>query len=601
MGQAQPAADRAAVAAHVLRDILRLRPIARRLIRWAGHAQGGVKGSGEQIAELWTLDPATMKWEHKEPNRFPPAACCASQQVFDTVQNRFLRIRCTSGNHGWQWFRALYLNNSSMWSYDLATNTWARHAPASRADRRRFDGARELGQRPGGGRDLRRRGAQDGVHIYDPYTNTWERHQHKIQPMTPRSGGNMAYDAARKVHVLFGSQFGDDPHTWAYDVAKDEWRDLKPAVQPPTLRNDAVLAYDSANRMIVAVIRTGQTEDKGETIGGHLETWAFDAGKNTWTRMNPKREPDGHGNRCRVITYIPDQNLFLLEASINPAQRVPGVEREQQIWTYRFAEAASAAVPKPKVRTQPRIVEDAVVSVIRAKEVRLAWQPPAERTDIVGYHVERAVVEAFSEDEVVRLKKDTPPLAEPSVGAIKAIGAFRRLTKEPVMAARFTDDTIDLAEPGKADGEPLFRHRFRADQLDARGKPYRLGIYAYLIRAVNARGVESGPSPYFLTIPSAPQSLFSKEDGDRCHLKWKPNSGGGHQGIPDLLDEGAATRRAGAGDDATDAGSGGRVSLRRCRGGQHSASLLGGRGRCAWPGRDPVLADVALPDAADLL
>ena len=46
-------------------------PTARRVIRWGGHAQGGVKGSGEQIAELWTLDPATMKWELKQPNRSP--------------------------------------------------------------------------------------------------------------------------------------------------------------------------------------------------------------------------------------------------------------------------------------------------------------------------------------------------------------------------------------------------------------------------------------------------------------------------------------------------------------------------------------------------
>src|SRR5262249_45126397 len=152
-------------------------------------------------------------------------------------------------------------------------------------------------------------------------------------------------------------------------------------------------------------LRTGQAEDKKETVAGRLETWAFDAGKNTWTQMKPKREPDGHGNRCRVITYVPDQNLFVLEAYIHPPQRVRGVEREQQIWTYRYAEAEPAAKPRPMARTQPRIVEDAVVSVISAKEVRLTWRPPSGQTaDVAGYHVERAVVEVFSEDEVVRLK-----------------------------------------------------------------------------------------------------------------------------------------------------------------------------------------------------
>jgi len=46
----------------------------------------------------------------------------------------------------------------------------------------------------------------------------------------------------------------------------------------------------------------------------------------------------------------------------------------------------------------------------------------------------------------------------------------------------------------------------------------------YRIRTVNAAGVDSGPSPAFFTIPSAPQWLFSKEDGATCHLKWAANS-----------------------------------------------------------------------------
>jgi hypothetical protein len=52
----------------------------------------------------------------------------------------------------------------------------------------------------------------------------------------------MVYDASAKRHILFGSQFDDDKHTWAFDLRNNEWTDLKPAVQPPTDRNDAVLA-----------------------------------------------------------------------------------------------------------------------------------------------------------------------------------------------------------------------------------------------------------------------------------------------------------------------------------------------------------------------
>src|SRR5207248_2103516 len=82
----------------------------------------------------------------------------------------------------------------------------------------------------------------------------------------------------------------------------------------------------------------------------------------------------------------------------------------------------------PIVRTQPRVVEDAVVSVTSAREVRLTWKAP--QSDVAGYHVERAPVEVLSEDEIVRLKTDTPPLQAPSVGAVRAIGPFTRLTKD---------------------------------------------------------------------------------------------------------------------------------------------------------------------------
>jgi len=158
--------------------------------------------------------------------------------------------------------------------------------------------------------------------------------------------------------------------------------------------------------------------------------------------------------------------------------------------------------------------------VLSAREVQLAWPPAA---DAVGYHVERAAVEVFSDDQVLRLKKDTPPLAEPSVCAVKAVGPIVRLTQEPVKAAAYADTGLDLTRPRAVEGEPSYVHRFRPDKLDEKGKPYPFAVYAYRVRAVNALGVEGGPSPYWLTIPSAPQYLFAREDGGQCHLKWQAN------------------------------------------------------------------------------
>lgn len=580
-------------------------PLAQRVIRWSGHNQGG---GGEQNTETWAYDLATGKWELKEPNTSPPGVCCGQQNVFDTVGNRFVRFSSFAGSHGWHWFRENYLSNSTAWNYDLASNTWRdlRPLPTPRVAPLRcaaWDSDHGVIVVFGG------EGSYEGTLVYDPHTNTWTKRRPTRQPEF-RSGGNMAYDAVHKQHILFGSQFIDDPHTWAYDLRKNEWRDLKPATQPPTDRNDAVLTYDSVNGVIVAVVRAIDRTDGKEIQSGHCETWTFNVGKNTWTKMKPNREPDGWGNRRRVMTFVPDQNVAFLEVYVNPTERVAGVEREQQVWTYRYdqpktmppappthlriatttdsaaltwkpsssshvagytihrgegatpwqatmtqvgrvgkehTEFQDAALKRGTIyyytvravdvdgresepalgRTQPRIVEDVVVSVAAKDAVQLTWKA---MDDAVGYHVERAPVEVFSEDEVLRLKKDTPPLEQPSVGAVRAIGPFERLTDTPLTERTFSDRTVDLLRPVAVKGEPLFSHRFRADQLDAQGKPYRFAVYAYRVRAVNRLGVESGPSPYFLTVPSAVQWVFAKEEGEQCHLKWAPNPERGVQG-----------------------------------------------------------------------
>ena len=82
---------------------------------------------------------------------------------------------------------------------------------------------------------------------------------------------------------------------------------------------------------------------------------------------------------------------------------------------------------------------------------------------------------------------------------------------------------MDLSKAQPVSGEPVYERALHAEQLDAGGKPYRFAVFAYRVRAVNAAGVESGPSPALLTIPSPPQWLFSKEDGTTCRLRWAAN------------------------------------------------------------------------------
>jgi fibronectin type 3 domain-containing protein len=212
-------------------------------------------------------------------------------------------------------------------------------------------------------------------------------------------------------------------------------------------------------------------------------------------------------------------------ASVKANETVYHDKRLQQGTVYyyavRTAEGQNLSDLSIKVRTQPRIVEQAVVSVLSKNQVHISWTA-LQAEDITGYHVERANVEVWTEDQLKRLKSRIRPLSNPSVGAIRRIGPFKRLTGELLKNSSFRDN-VDLTKPHSIGGEALQEHRMYDEHLDKNGKPYHFAVFAYRIRVLNALGVESGPSPYFLTIPSIPRWVFAKEDGTTCRLKWAKN------------------------------------------------------------------------------
>src|SRR5262249_5299419 len=100
----------------------------------------------------------------------------------------------------------------------------------------------------------------------------------------------------------------------------------------------------------------------------------------------------------------------------------------------------------------------------------------------------------------------------------------------PLKEPAYTDTSLDLRKPHGTGARPLYAHRFRPDQLDPKGRPVRHAVFAYRVRAVNALGVEGGPSAYFLTIPSGPRWLFARGGGEKCHHKGKAPPGPGLRG-----------------------------------------------------------------------
>lgn len=487
----------------------------RLLVRYGGHNQGG---GGEQGAEVWTFDPLTAKWELKEPNTSPPGVCCNAQNVYDPVRARYVRFPLFSGSHGWQWWREIYLNDSTVWAYDLAANRWRNLRPIPTPKLAPYRAA-SWDSRAGKIVVFGGEGSHEGTIVYDPARNEWRDMNPDPEP-PPRSGGTMAYDEARDVHVLFGTQFGEDARTWTYNLSANQWTDQKPPVQPPTRENDAVLTYDPVNKVVIAIVKVTTGEDESATH--EIQTWAYDAGANRWQRRQPSVEPDRAGNRTRNLVFAPELNAALLE-------NCPSEPREQQVWAYRYAAAPPDAVaPLPPTRP-PLFVQDAAVSVMTAERVEIVWEPSAAE-EIAGYHVERAAVDVWTEDQLRRLRDQTPPLAEPSVGAIRRIGTFVRLTDTPVAENSFVDTSVRLDQPAAVEGEPIYETRLHLEHLAPSGKPYRFAVYAYRLVSVDAGGESLGMSPVCFTIPSSPQYVFSREDEEACRLRWKPNPEKGIRG-----------------------------------------------------------------------
>ncbi|MBI4605622.1 MAG: fibronectin type III domain-containing protein [Planctomycetes bacterium] len=511
------------------------------LIRYGGHNQGG---GGEQGSEVWTFEPVSARWTLKEADVSPPGVCCNQQNVFDPVRGRYLRFPSFSGSHGWQWWRELYVNDSSVWSYDLATSTWRNLRPLPAASPKglrcaSWDAHHGVVVIFGG------ETSREGTIVYDPHANTWRWMRPPVEPDF-RSGGNMAYDVERRLHILFGSQFSDDPHTWAYDLARNEWRDMRPEVLPPSDQNDAVLTYDPFRKVVIAIVKI--TRGKDEEARHRLETWTYDAGANRWRKLGPAREPDPSGSRARVLVFAPELDAALLENRTHPPQG----DHEQQVWALRLSGPAAGAPPaeaqpagappagapraeerpeSPAPRPEPPFVEDGVMSVLSASEVEVTWRPPpGPAAAACRYHVERAAVEVLSEDQLRRLKSRTPPLEEPSAGAIVKIGPFQRLTPSPLKEARYADREVDISKPLEVRGEPVYDRALHEEHVDKAGRPYRFAVLAYRVRAVDEKGVESGPSPAFFTLPAPPRRVFAKEEGETCRLRWEPSPEKGLKG-----------------------------------------------------------------------
>lgn len=385
-------------------------------------------------------------------------------------------------------------------------------------------------------------------------------------------------DAKNDCLVVFGSQYASDEKTYLYRFRTGVWEahDLKPrprATRGKTYSTIPRLAYDPLHEICLALIWDDAT--------GQHETWTLDVARLQWTKMAPPAEPEPSMSRSRNLDFSPDHNVFLLD--LNPAAlRGKGA----QIWTYRYKEVPVPPQPVPpanltattapdrvalhweaapgaaeyhvyraaaaepwkltfakigiskaatfvdkqvtpgqnafytvravmpdgatstdsnRARAAPRVLLKPVVSVLSRNKIEITWnRHPAK--DIAGYNIYRGVatVRTVTKGEPKPWRDNDPVYTEPTVVEVANITGIRRLNDKLLSNTRFTDH-VDLTNPGPE------------------AKDYKYAVYAYIVRAVNQLGVESGASPYALTIPSEPTNVLNREQGNRAELKWDAN------------------------------------------------------------------------------
>lgn len=483
-------------------------PLGDQWIHFGGH-DGIPQGS-----HLFTWSAHSAAWEQRFPDTSPPGVCCVDgSNTFDEQNRRFVAFPGASLGHGYQWSRSVRLKRSNVWLYDPAANRWTNMRPPPYRVPEKY--SREVIGGIGSGSAFDpvtglvyafggtgAGGATNALFAYDTHANRLERIEARDSP-PPRDGMGFTCVWRHRYLLLFGSQYLSDARTWIFDLDERTWssHDLDP--HPPAAKGKTYstiprMAYDPHRDAVLCLAWLGEAR-------GH-ETWSFNAASRRWSNPDSLREPDPSKSRSRNLSFSRTHDVFVLETT--------AVSGGPQIWTYRHpgeprlsAGTGLPALPPVRSRPEPSIPVQPLVSVLSQTEVEVSWRAHPDST-VSSYNVYRGVasVDTVKKGTPGAWRDNDPEYCTPVVVAVKDISSMSRLNAEPLQATTFPDGTVKLFHPGVESG------------------PYRHAVHAYIVRAVSKAGVESGPSPWALTIPSAPRNvLLREEEPDVAHLRWDPS------------------------------------------------------------------------------
>lgn len=251
---------------------------------------GGATSPGRpNLADTWAYLVGGNAWTEMASSPSPPAE--GQDMVYLARSDRVILVQGNPPQIG---------RLEHVWEYDFNSNAWtlrqAANAPVWRNGFRTvYDKQSDRIILFGGCRSL----CFNDTWAYDPGNTTWTQMSPKVSP-SGRNWHRMVYDAKRDRIVLFGGD-GADNGVWAYDYDTDTWESLG-AVGAPGPRSYHDMVYDGRVERIVLF---GGADVPSENPNN--DTWEYDLGANTWTKLAPKASPSPRGWHAMAYSSRPDR------------------------------------------------------------------------------------------------------------------------------------------------------------------------------------------------------------------------------------------------------------------------------------------------------
>lgn len=530
-----------------------------RVVQWGSH---GRRADSPQTGLTWIYEPGANNWRRPSPSQEPPGVCLTRTLVFDPVRGLAISPAGVGGGHGWVMALRKRTAWSVPWVFDVRKEQWYRmhplFAPGNCTESSSCFDSRN---------DVMILGAPS-VLVYDSHVNEWVQ-MRPPAPLPERNvGAPCGYDPVTgRFMLLAGSDVQGRGITWAYDLPGDRWINLGATNAPAPMPGNPMV-YDSANDVFLAL-----HSEKGRIVVN-----VYHPRENRWETMPAVYPAPNYGQFDAA--YDPVHNVVVICGGWEWGQSSAVTQRET--WTYRYKPFAPDAARKREaaIVLAAGVGDDGRISLswtagtgVNATKGFNIYRGSGERTWLAKmekitkepvtttnyidtakleagahYYYRLAAVGTDGREEVVSNLARTQPMVVREVQCARNADGSVGISWAPYVPGVIAGYNVYRAPGQKMD---LWRNTFYAEKnagkfeklnkelvretvfVDKPGDVVArcsestwMPLQVYIVKAVNARGEESGASPAVLSIPAPPNDVLPvrMEDG-RCLVTCAPESG----------------------------------------------------------------------------